>query len=175
MAVVSSTIRSVTSKDVEIKRGPRAGQSGTVYMVETEDGQSYDTWDDALAQKAHDLVGEAVDLQVEQRGNFYNLQGVRPAQNGSGTFPPARPAAPQQTQIPQAQPQAQQGPSRDERIERMAALKEARPAADFLLQTGVVSISNLTEYEHLVHHLTDAMVRVLERTVDETVDDIPFG
>lgn len=95
---------------------------GTRYKINLANGTSPSCFDLPLATKAQQLMGQVVDVRVEQKGDFWNFKDVAPA----GSFPPAAlpagtplgaPTAFQST--PSTIPQAPQGEDPIERSKRI--------------------------------------------------------
>lgn len=74
-----ATVEAVTSKE-----GATNGKAWKKFTVKTEDGTTYSTFDAAIAQTAHGLIGKPADVTWKPSGNegqFKDLIMVAPAEN----------------------------------------------------------------------------------------------
>lgn len=103
----------------------KSTSKGTVYEIKIKDGETYSTWDQAVATEARNAVGSVVtaDVAVKQNGKYTNRywNGFTPAagahSNATQTTPTVSAPIPQQ---PASTPS-----DKDAQIARAVALKAA--------------------------------------------------
>ena len=138
----------VTILQVEQRSGVKNGKPWTLFKVKASDGNSYDTFDAPLAQKANSYLGHPVTIGYDTRVNVkdgveytnYDLKDVLVPQGGfespvaSGGNLPSQPLP---APAPALIPQEGASTASQEKDARITRLSSARTAFEFYAGSGV--------------------------------------
>lgn len=78
-SVAQAESKVTTITEVTVRQGTKNGKAYNIYTVKTADGGSYSTFNETLAKDAKKSKEEGahVELQIEQKGQYTNLVGLK--------------------------------------------------------------------------------------------------